>query len=143
MKRLDDQEAHHGALMDAVFSLTKAVNSKPPLSTPSKTSVDSNTPIALQKKRSRQIAHEYIEDEREEGEEIEDEYRKKEQDYQRKERDYQNRIRYNDRRLVEQANSIEDSVIAEFQRHEEIVERSRRDSRLNAILAKLRYMKDR
>ncbi len=85
MKRLDDQESHHGALMDAVFSLTKAVNSKPPLSTPSKTSVDSNTPIALQKKRSRQIVHDYIDEEREEVEEIEDQNRKKEQDYQRKE----------------------------------------------------------
>ncbi len=93
-----------------------------------------------QKKRSRQIALEYIEEEREEAEEIEDEYWRKEQNYKREKQDYQNRI---DRTQVEYVNSIEDSVIAEFQRHEETLERSRRDSRLNAILAKLRYMKDR
>jgi len=45
-----------------------------------------------QKKRSRQIVLEYIEEEREEAEEIEDEYWRKEQNYHREEQDYQNRI---------------------------------------------------
>ena len=45
-----------------------------------------------QKKRFRHIVLEYIIEEREEAEEIEDEYWRKEQNYHREEQDYQNRI---------------------------------------------------
>ena len=138
LKRLSDQESNHGALMDAVASLSaslaQSIQSRPPLPPPPRTqNLTTSTPIALQKKRSHKIVHE-VEEEDQSFEDVEE-------DYQRKEHDYQNRIRHSDRRIVEFTNSVEDTMIAEFQKTEETLERCRRDNRLNAILAKLRYMK--
>jgi vacuolar-type H+-ATPase subunit H len=117
--------------MNAVASLTaslKSIQDRPPLPLHARSqNVKTNTPIALQKKRSRQIVHEV--------ENVEDEI------FEDFEEDNQKRIRHSDRRLVEYANSVEDTVMAEFQKTEETLERCRRDNRLNAILLKLRYMK--
>ena len=69
MKRLSDQESNHGALMDAVASLSaslaKLIQSRPPLPPPPRTqNLTTSTPIALQTKRSHQILHEVEEEDR-------------------------------------------------------------------------------
>jgi hypothetical protein len=119
--------------MDAVASLSaslaKSIQSRPPLPPPPRTqNLTTSTPIAL-KKRSHKIVHE-VEEEDESFEDVEEDYQKR----------IRHRTRHSDWRL-EELDSVEDTIIAEFQKTEETLERCRRDNRLNAVLAKLRYMK--
>lgn len=119
MKRLDEQDSKHESLLDALFSLTKSLNERPPLSArvrPTKTST-----------HKRERCDEVAEDECFE-EELEDLEVAKRSTKTRK--GIPNWY----------VNSIEDLLVSENQRSEESMERLRRDNRLFAALKKVRTL---
>lgn len=120
MKRLVDQERNHGALMDAVFSLSAAMKEKPPLPPQKKPTV---LPIAVNKKVRRE---EIFDVESSDGSDVEVEVvQKKANRHRQGVPDW----------YVE---SVEDLLVSEYQKNEEAIERLRREHRLFNSLRKIK-----